>query len=117
VAALQKKLKDEKKLREQAESLSSNFHHSWLIATETIEKNKATFEEEKATLVKRAEEAESKLEPVTQELQTLKGHITKNVFGYFLVSSSSCKPAPIDGSLLDQTTDSITMPYRQKTEN
>jgi hypothetical protein len=75
-ANFQKDLNTEKKLREKVESLSSDFHKSLLNVTDTLEKTKIAFNEEKAALLKRAEEAESKLEPVTQELSTLKGHIT-----------------------------------------
>ena len=75
-ADFQKEARKERKLWEKAERLSSDFHKSLLTVKETLKKAEVSFENEKAILVKRAEEAEAKLEPVTEELATLKGHIT-----------------------------------------
>lgn len=53
-AGLQNELKKEKKLKEKAESLPSDFHKSLLIVTEALEKAKADFEKEKASLTKKS---------------------------------------------------------------
>ena len=83
IAGLKVKVVAEKKLRETAEKLSSDLEESLATSTENLEKAKTEFSNEKAALVKRAEEAELKLEPVTQELQTLKGHITQMCIAIF----------------------------------
>jgi hypothetical protein len=48
-----------------------------------VEKTKKAFKEERNILTKHAEEAESKLEPITQELATLKDHILKMCIAIF----------------------------------
>jgi hypothetical protein len=65
IAGLKKELKSEKKLREEEESLSSDLQRSLLACTDTLEQTKTSFKEEKMVLLRRAEEAELKLEPVT----------------------------------------------------
>ena len=75
-AICHKKAKKEKKLQERAEQLSSEAHKALRIVRETLKTAEAAFEEEKVSLTKCAEEAKTKLDPVTQELATLKGHIT-----------------------------------------
>lgn len=90
VAGLEKQVTTEIELREKAEKLSSDFEESLINCTDKLEKATTEFANEKAALLKRAEEAESKLEPVTQELQRLKGHITQMCIAIFGKHSSSC---------------------------
>jgi hypothetical protein len=80
---LQKQLKTEQKLRKRAESSSSYLQESVTLAKENLQILKAAHEEEKIVLLKHAEEAEGKLEPVTQELNTLKCHITNMTMAIF----------------------------------
>lgn len=75
MAGFQKQLKVEQKLREKEESSAANSRKSLLTVQGTIEKTKTTFEEEKAALKKRVDNAESQLESVTEELTTLIRHI------------------------------------------
>ena len=63
----------------------------WRFSSTQLEKTKADFEDykqsvkvEQAALVKRVEDAEGRLKPVTEELSSLKRHVarmTKVVFG------------------------------------
>lgn len=88
-ADLKEELIKEKKLREEAEKLSADFEKSLITCTDNLDKAKTEFAQEKADLLKRAEEADSKLKPVTEELETLKDHITKMgvaIFGKYLSS-------------------------------
>lgn len=66
-----------------AESSFSKSQQSLLIAEDNLQNMKAAFKEEKAALLKRAEEAEAKLEPVTEELSALKRHITNMTVAIF----------------------------------
>jgi chromosome segregation ATPase len=91
-ADFQRAMKKEKKQREQAEHLSIDLQKSLLNASSALEQTKAKFEAERAGLLKRAEDAEAKLEPVSQELHTLKNHITAMcvaIFGKFQLPLSS----------------------------
>lgn len=54
-----------------------------MIASDNWHALKATHEEEKTTLLQRPEEAEKQLEPITQELDTLKSHITDMTVAIF----------------------------------
>jgi hypothetical protein len=83
VVGLKKQVPTEKELREKAKKLSSDFEESLISCTDKLEKAKTSFADEKAALLKHAEEAESKLEPITQELQTLKSHIQQMCIAIF----------------------------------
>ena len=80
---LQKELKTECKQRKRVEAPSVYVQESVAMAKENLQAAKAAHEEEKATRVKRAEEAEGQLEPVTEELNTLKCHITNMTVAVF----------------------------------
>ena len=70
----------EKKLRQEAEKISVEANKSLLVVRSTLEETETA----RAALAVCAEEAEAKLEPVTQELATLKGQITamcRAIFG------------------------------------
>ena len=72
----------------------------WRVAVVELEKTRAeliayqkTAESEKTALVKRADDAESRLKTVSDELQTLKNHIsrmTSAIFGKYLTIPFSC---------------------------
>lgn len=80
---LQKQAKLEKKLREKAEASSSSVRKAMLIAEERLENMKTAFEGKKEALLKHVEEAEGQLKPVTEELNTLKHHITNMTVAIF----------------------------------
>lgn len=71
------------RLREEAESSSSAWKEKFEAATNELNAVKVSFEDEKTTLLKRAEEAEGQLAPVTKELNMLKLHINKMVGAIF----------------------------------
>ena len=76
----QKEARKEKKLRKRAEESSAEANKSLVIVRSTLQETEAA----RAALAACAEEAEAKLEPVTQELATLKGQITamcRAIFG------------------------------------
>lgn len=83
IAGLREQVKTEKELRETAKRLSYDFEKSLIQCTDNLEKIETAFAEEKTTLVQCAEDAESKLKPVAQELRTLKGHITQMCISIF----------------------------------
>ena len=72
----------------------------WRVAVSELEKARAeltayqkTAESEKTALTKRADDAESRLKTVSDELQTLKNHIsrmTSAIFGKYLTIPLSC---------------------------
>ena len=72
----------------------------WRVAIAELEKVRAEFtayqkmaESEKTLLTKRADDADSRLETVSDELQTLKNHIsrmTSAIFGKYLSFPVSC---------------------------
>ena len=72
----------------------------WRVAVKELEKTRAelaayqkTAEAEKTTLMKRADDAENRLNTVSGELKTLKNHIsrmTSAIFGKDLITLSSC---------------------------
>ena len=72
----------------------------WRVAVIELEKARAeltayqkTTEAEKTALIKRADDAESRLKTVSDELQTLKNHIsrmTSAFFGKYLTTPCSC---------------------------
>lgn len=75
-----KEARKEKKLRKEAEDSAVKANKSLAIVRNTLQETEAT----RAALAARAEEAETRLEPVTQELATLKGQITamcRAIFG------------------------------------
>lgn len=91
-AGLKRELNKEKRMRKEAESLATDLLRSRVQSTDALQDAKANFEKGKAELLKRAEDAEAKLEPVTQELATLKGHINEMcvaVFGKFILFEPS----------------------------
>lgn len=73
ISELKEELKVEKGKRETSKKLSSDFQESLLNVTDSLEKAKKSFADDKEMLTRRAEEAEAKLGPVTQELIILKG--------------------------------------------
>jgi hypothetical protein len=90
----------EHRLRDKAESSSSYLQESIAIAKDNLQSMKTAYEEEKTILLKHAEEAEGKLEPVTQELSTLKRHITNMTVAIFgkwkitiVIIRVECRPA------------------------
>ena len=72
----------------------------WRVAVVELEKTRAELtayrkiaESEKTALVKRADDAESRLKTVSDELQTLKNHIsrmTSAIFGKYLRPRCAC---------------------------
>ena len=70
-------------MREKAESSSSTLQKFWLIASKQLVSLKASYEEERTTLLKNVEEVEGRLEPVTEELNVLKRHITNMIVAIF----------------------------------
>ena len=72
----------------------------WRVAVGELEKTRAelaayqkTAEAEKTALIKRADDAESRLKTVSDELKTLKNHIsrmTSAIFGKDLTNLSFC---------------------------
>jgi hypothetical protein len=76
VAGLQEQLKAEKKLCIDAESSVAALQESVSTAAENLKSVKTSHEEEKTALLKRAEEAENRLKPITDELSGLKRYIT-----------------------------------------
>ena len=75
-----KEARKEKKLRKEAEESAVEANKSLVIVRNTLQETEAA----RAAQAARAEEAEAKLEPVTQELATLKGQITdmcRAIFG------------------------------------
>ena len=86
ITELKEQVKAKKEKRETDDKLSSDFQESLLTCTNTLEKTKTTFAEERATILKCAEDPESKLDPDTQDLNALKGQISRLcivVFGKF----------------------------------
>lgn len=83
IAELKEEVKAEKGKREAAEKLSSDYQESLLNVTDSLEKAKTDFAKEKETLTRRAEEAEAKLGPVTQELNNLKGYVRRLCIAVF----------------------------------
>lgn len=84
---LQQQVQTVSKLREEGESPSSAWKEKFEAAASDLNALKASFEDERAALLKRMEEAEGQLAPVTEELNMLKLHITKMIgviFGKFL---------------------------------
>lgn len=77
IAELKEEVRAEKGKHEAAEKLSSDFEESLHNVTDKLEKAKTDFANEKETLTRRADEAEAKLGPVTQEHKTLKGHVIR----------------------------------------
>ena len=55
----------------------------WLIASKQLVSLKASYEEERTTLLKNVEEAEGWLEPVTEAMNVLKRHITNMTVAIF----------------------------------
>ena len=83
MVVLKKNLEIEQAKRAKAES-------NWKSSLENIEKIKANFDAERAawdtenaTLLKRAEDAESQLKPVTEELSGLKSRISQMIAAIF----------------------------------
>ena len=75
-----KEARKENKLRKAAEESAAEANKSLVIVRNTLQET----EDARAAQAARAEEAEAKLEPVTQELATLKGQITamcRAIFG------------------------------------
>ena len=83
IAELKEEVKAEKGKREAAEKLSSDYQESLLNVNDSLEKTKTDFAKEKETLTRRAEQAEAKLGPVTQELNTLKGYVSRLCIAVF----------------------------------
>lgn len=84
VAGLQEDLKAEKKLCSDAESATVDLEQAAATAAEKLKVLTTAHEEEKAALVKCAEDAEGRLKPVSEELTGLKlhiNHMTHAIFG------------------------------------
>ena len=75
-----KEARKEKKLRKATEETAAEANKSLAIVRDSLQETEAA----RAALAIRAGEAEARLEPVTQELTTLKGQITamcRAIFG------------------------------------
>ena len=85
---LQKRLKEERKLKADAELMVARFEDSARQANEHLEQAIKLFEAEKATLLKRVEKAEGKLDPLKEKYATLVKQINKMltaIFGMYIV--------------------------------
>ena len=80
---LQKRLKEEMKLKTESELKASHIESSARHANDLLDQAKKSFEEEKAALIKRAEKAEEQLKTMKEEHLTLVKKINEMLTAIF----------------------------------
>ena len=88
---LQKRLKEERRLKTEAESMVAHFENSAREANEHLEQAIKLFEAEKVVLTKRAEKAEKNLGPMKEKYATLVKQINDMLTAIF----GTCSDPPL----------------------